>query len=769
MIKHIFLLSLRNLFRQKVYSITIILSLAVGFSVANILVGFNLRELKTDAHHSKKERIFRLVCEDPFGRDGYISFMESSIPEYLRNHYPEIEASSLINTLRYNGISKSGSSEKMYDLTLLMTDKSFLDIFDYPLDQGNQRKAMGPEKILLDHEAAELLFGQFSSLDERIEISVDTSSIPLHVSGILQNTEQNSHLTFDGLVHIDDFRKIRGGVVYLLLRSGTDASELNSKINNDASMPGLLGPGKIKYNLQPLENVYFDVSNNRRFSKVRDKSFITIGWAITLAVLFLAAFNFLNLFFNAFLNRWKEFGMKKILGATITVFRLTAIFEVAVYVMLAFTLSVFITTMLIPWFNPVLGSEMRPDFYSDPHFMGIAVTVIFIISIVVIIRISGFIYRINPVSIFSINSRFRTGYNLYMFGIQFIISMVLLVSSVTIMQQNHFIRNTGLGFNRNIVEVRAPLGSDQSKMEVFRNQVNTIPGIISSSLCSGNPISDNMIARYDLENGEYYTPYIFIGDEYYLETLGLKLLEGKIPSPGNPTGKLINEAFVRHFDFKDPIGEKIPGAGEDYITGVVQDFNIASLNQEIPPVIISVDNNFHTLIARIPLDKLGFIIPEFENFWRETYPEYPFKYLLISDELANKHSADLVFGKIISSAAIISILITCFGLFALAWGTAQGRSREIGIRKVNGASSVDILGMLSKLYLKVILIAALIGIPLSLYLMNNWLEKFAFKVDLGAFPVILSAILMLAVTFLAIGYHTIRSSMQNPADILRYE
>jgi putative ABC transport system permease protein len=451
------------------------------------------------------------------------------------------------------------------------------------------------------------------------------------------------------------------------------------------------------------------------------------------------------------------------------VFRLTAILEVAVYIATSFVISMMITATTLPWFNDLISTNLSITYYSDIRIIVLTGILILIIAILVILKLTNYMYRINPISMFHNKTQFKVGFNRYMLGIQFIISIVLMICSLTILRQTNFIRNKPLGFNRNILEVRAPIGADMSKMETFRNQINTIPGILSSSLCSGNPISDNMIARYDLENDEFYTPYIFIGDEYYLNTLGLQLIAGEIPSPGNSKGKLINEAFVRYFDLKDPIGEQIPGTKADYISGVVKNFNISSLHQDIPPTIIAIDNISNTLLAKINIDHLGDILPRFETYWHQVYPSYPFKYLLMSDELMNKHKNDLVLSKIIIVAAVISILITCFGLFALSWGTTQEKSKEIGIRKVVGATSADIFKLLMVNYMKIIMIALITGVPASIYFMNRWLEKFAYKVEVGVLPVLVVAVLLYVIAFLAVGYHTLRSSIQKPVDALRYE
>lgn len=769
MIKHIFLLSIRNFFKNKIYSIAIILSLALGFAISNVLIGFTFRELNTDSYHSKKDRIFRLVSEDPFGRHGMVSYMKSAQSEYLKDNYAEIEATTTLNTLRYIGISKEGSPDSFHDLTILLADSSFLKIFDFDMLEGNPDYSMGPNKMVLTEESSSLIFNSYSPLSGSVNISVDSTKFPLEVSGIVERSLENSHLIFDGLVYYNDFTDKSEGINYILLKEGINAKEFEAKVNNDPTMPSLLGPGKINYHLQALEEVYFDEGNTRSFSKARGKLFLWISWAITITVLSLAGFNFLNLFFNAFLKRWKEFGMKKVLGATLTVFRLTAIFEVSVYIIISFCLSMVITYAFLPWFNTVIATDLTLNYYSDMGIILMAGLVILIIAILVILKLSNYMFKISPVSIFNQKSPLKSGFNRYMLGFQFVISIMLLVCAITIIRQTNFIQKKPLGFNRNILEVRAPRGTDLKLMGVLQNYVNSITGIMQSSLGSGNPISDNMILRYNLENEEFYTPYLFIGDETFLETLGIELISGEIPSIENSKAKLINEAFAQYFDFQDPIGEIIPGTKDEYISGVVKDFNIASLKQDIPPTIISIGDFSSTLLARIDPGQISGILPEFEKYWTSVYPSYPFKYLLMDDELVRKHKNDLVLSKIIITSAILSILIMCFGLFALSWGTAQERSREIGIRKVAGATSFNILNLLLSSYMRILVASLIIGIPISIYLMNSWLEKFAFRINIGLFSLSLASIMILFIALLAVGYHTVKSSVQSPVNILKYE
>ena len=769
MIRHIFLLSIRYFFKNKVYSIGIVASLAVAFAVANLLIGFTLRELKTDTFHSKKERIFRLEARDPFGREGTITFMDGNIPRYIKEHYGELEAYTMINNLRYTSLAIEGSADMFHGLTLLLTDSAFFEIFDFAGNYENLSYAIAPNKLVLTRTSSERLFGSYAPFSKPVNIYLDSIRQPVDVSTILESPYENSHLEFDGLTFYGDFRDQQTGVTYLLLREKVDPDDFENKINGDPHMPGLLGQGKMEYHLQALQDVYFDEQNTRNFSRARERMFLWISWAIIFVVLFLGGFNFLNLFFSSFLNRWREFGMKKVLGASLQVFRTTAILEVLVYITLSFLFSLLLSYTFLPWFNSVVSSNLTPRYFTDIRIILVSSLIILLIAAFVILRLTNYMYKIDAVRIFKTTSQFKTGFNRYMLGFQFLISIVLVIASITIIRQTRFIGNKPLGFNRHLLEVRAPARTPGNLLQLFQNEVNDLPGVRNSSLCSGNPISDNMILRYDLENDEFYTPYLFIGDEAYLNTLGLELLSGTMPSSKNSKAKLVNEAFVRYFDLKTPLGQVIPGTKDEYIAGVVRDFNIASLKQDIPPTIISIGDFPGTLLADIDMEQLGLLLEKFEAAWKQVYPAYPFKYLLMNDELLKKHENDLVFSKIIISAAIISILITSFGLFAISWGTALGRSKEIGIRKVAGASSRNIFGMLLKSYMLIMTVSTIAALPLSIFLVNHWLEKFAYRIEIGFMPLVSGIAIIFFISLVAVGYHTIRSSIQNPASILRYE
>jgi len=768
MIKNVFILTFRHFYKQKIYTLAIILSLSIGFCVANVLIGFIVHETNTDNFLFNKQNIYRLVSDDPWERGHKVSFLSHDVVTYIINNFPEVNSSCTMNTIRNNGISGIGDPDRFDDLTILGVDSTFFEIFDFPFYQGIAESALKHDNIILTKQTADILFGRNKLPDNELVLNIDTLSTELNVAGILEIPE-NSHLKFDALVDLRHFSSSWGGITYFLLSPNTSGKQFESKLHASSDIPSVLGNGKIDYFLQPLESVYWDEDNSRSFSKSRNHLYIWICMGITILVLFLAGYNFLSLFTVSFQKRWKEFGLKKVLGASMPVLRLTVVIEAGSYILISFLLSVGFTYLFLPQFNSLVSTGLSLPYISTYKVIAIISVILIIIVILVIIRISNLIIKINPLRLIGKRSNPKIRFNNMLIGLQFSISSILLICAILMIRQINFISEKPLGFHRNMLEVRAPAGYLSSELTLLKQELITAPGIESISVCSGNPISDNMIARYDLDDGSFYTSYIYFGDEDHLQTLGLELIDGEVPSSTNKDGKLVNQTFVELFDFNDPIGVRIPGDDEAYITGVVKDFNCSSLKHEIPPVIISNANYGACLLAKINMNQLNELLPEVEKAWQSRFPDYPFKYLFIDSELDKKHAGDSVIGKILITSSVLSIFITCFGIFALAWGASQDRSKEIGIRKVIGATSLNILSLLLKDYLFMIVAAFLVASPIAYYLMSKWLESFAFKINIDLTTYLIAGSMILIITLLTIGYQTMKSAHTNPVNELKYE
>ncbi len=765
MLKTTIKLAFRNLFRQKVYSFIIILSLAFGLSLSNILFVFLFRELSTDSFHTNKGRIYRLLSNNPMGQTGKISFILVKSTKYIDDNYPEIEAICKIAAI--DDIALSNNATIWDDKIILGADSAFFTVFDFPLMQGNKETALQPGGIVLTRRLAEVIFGHPDAIGEDILLQQKNIQKVVTVTGILDEIPGQSHLKFDALVSYAEFDNLWWSVDYLLLNANVNPLEQADKINRDKHVPGLLGPGKSEFFLQPLDRVYFDQSNTRTFSVARDKIFIWIGSTVSFLILLIAGFNFINLFLLLLMKRKKEFGLKKVLGASVASIRNTTMTEVFIYVSLSYALSLLLTLFLLPEFNNTVNTSIElSDFSNFNMIMGYG-AIIFLLGATVVYYLSARLSKIPPISIISGNVSSRITFNNTMLQFQFVISIVLVICAITIIEQMNYIKNKPLGFNRNLIELQVADSIMKTKLPVLKQKLLEISGINNAAISNGNPLG-NWKIRYELENDDYYSPNVFSGDEDLINTFGLKVISGDYHQR---KGAIVNEKLVQYFNLTDPLGQILPGA-KDEIIAVVKDFNIGSFKNEIPPVVIILDESDHlakSIIMDYTSGMLAGILKEIKKRWQQVYPDYPFEYRLIEDELMKAHKDDLYFLKIIVSFALIGILITCSGLFSLAWAITQNRTKEIGIRKVIGATFIDIFKLLTVDFSKWILVAFILATPIAWFLMNEWLQNFSFRIKLSPIIFMTGGLIIFLIALMTVSIHTIRAARGHPADELRNE
>lgn len=331
----------------------------------------------------------------------------------------------------------------------------------------------------------------------------------------------------------------------------------------------------------------------------------------------------------------------------------------------------------------------------------------------------------------------------------------------------NYVENAPLGFNRNIIQLNTTDKKVSEMLPVLKQKVSQLPDVNNVTVSNGNPISGNMVARYDLGNEQFYTPYLFGGDDAFLKTLDLNLVEGELPSK-HRNGKLVNETLVRQFNLKKPVGEQVPGT-KDIIVGVVKDFTCSSFKQDVPPVIISFYENGQCLLIDYKGNNLERLLPQLQSEWKAIFPDDFFDYRIIQEDLMKKYKEDIFFYKIIITFSIISMVLSCFGLFALSWAVIQSRTKEMGIRKVLGATATDILNLLTITFTKRIILAFIISAPVGYYLMNRWLERFANKIELDIWIFGISGLVVTLIAFVTLGFQTVKAIVTNPVDEIRNE
>lgn len=758
-------IALRHLWRKKVYTLVIVVSLAIGFTCTGLLLSFVLVELNTDSFHKNAHRTVQLLSDDPFGGDGKLAYIPAVTKQHLSDNYPEIEHIVQMGTIGM--VSLATPSMTAEDVQLLAVDSTFFSVFDYPLYAGNVSKALTPGGIVLSREKALVLFGNKKPLGETVTLKTADTTYTLMVSAILDHSAENSHLNFEALISQLTLKQpIGGGATYAVLVEDTDAEALKGKVNLDARLPGIIGEGKLQYDFEPIRESYFNASNKMTFMRSRSLPFLKTAALVCGVILFMAAFNFISLYLLSLQERRKNAGIRKTLGITSlrTLKSLTT--EVGFYMFFAGLLTAFLITVVQPYVNTILESTLTFRYFLRTDLLLMAVAIVFVLAMVVIGCSLSQQNGVLPVSLMRGNSTSRIAFNKWLFTIQFVVSATLAVCAVTVIRQMHYLQTAPLGFNRDIVVLRAK-PSQVPRLSALKNSLLTVPGVKHVSITSGSPVFGNYIARYELPDGKNYTAMLFSGDEDLMHTLNLQLVEGEFPT-ALKGGRVVNEALLRMFDLKDPIGQLIPGT-EDVIIGVVSDFTVTSFKDEYPPSIISYSEGNSRMLIDFSGGPVNAVLPAIERAWKETFPGEYFSYHLIQEELMKKYKDDTFLFKAIVTYAVVSMVISGFGLFAMSWAVAQSRTKEVGIRKVLGARVRDIVGLLTSGFVKHILIAMVLAAPIGYYLMDKWLEQFSRKQPFDLFTFVAAGCVVAIVALLTMSVQTLRAAMSNPVEELKKE
>jgi putative ABC transport system permease protein len=762
---HALTLAFRHLWRKKIYSFIILLSLTIGFSCANLMLSFLIAEANTDSFHVNIDRTFQLFSDDPFGGKNNLAYIPGSLTEYLVQNYPEAENVCQVSNM--NGVALETEAGVFGDMMILSVDSSFFSFFSFPLS-ATANNIFTSSTIVLTREKAKILFGTEDVVGRLLTFKTSDTSRVVTVSGVVDEVPENSHLVFDALVHHSILtNKMGGGASYVLLNNAGQAKNLEANVNRDAARPTLVGPGKVNYFLKPLKGSYFQSANKMPYMKTRSEIFIPIGYVVCAIILFMASFNFISLFLLSLHGRKKETGIKKTLGISFNNLLQASIVEVVLYIIIAFAISVLFTYLLLPVFNTALSATLSFSYFSRLQVLLTIGCLVVLLGVIVVVTCVSQQWRVVPVSLMKNFSHNKVTFNTLLFTVQFIISITIAICASTIVRQMYYLEHEPLGFNRHIIQLQSPDKTLSSSLSVLKQNLLQIPDIGDVTVCSGNPISGNSIVRYDLSSGEYYTPFVFSGDADFMKTLNLTLIEGQ-PLAENVHGKLVNEKLVHEFNIVHPVGATIPGT-EDKIIGVVKDFTCVSFKEVVPPVIISFESRAQRVLIDYDGKDLSALIPMIQVAWNKIFPGYIFTYQVIQQDLLKKYKSETFFYKIIVAFSIATVIVSCFGLFGLSWAVSQSRVKEIGIRKVLGATTNDVLKLLANTFLKRIVLAFLIAAPVGYFLMDKWLQNFVNRIPLDVWIFAVSALLVLITACATLSLQTIKAALTNPVDELRNE
>ncbi len=794
----------RNLLRNKFYSGINILGLAIGIACFVLIMLFIRDELSYDTMHTKHNRIFR-VCEKLDAEEGQGENSSSQpfpVGEAMRNDYPDLIEQSVrffnfqqpIHTFQYKDI-------KINEKLSFFADSTVFKVFDYPLEKGNPDKALnGINSIVVTKELARKYFGDADPMGKILKFD---GNIELMVTGVFAELPKQSHIHFDCLISFVTLKNLLGPNIgsknwvwnpcwtYILLKDEASANELEKQFPAFIKkyFPDFIIPQATLY-LQKLSDIHLNSKLDYELEPNSNKADIYIFGAIGIFILIIACINFMNLSTARSAKRAKEVGMRKVLGSYRSQLIKQFLGESMLLSFIALVFAIVLVILLLPVFNSFSGKELSIGLFSD-----IKLSVILLLVTILVGGISGvypalFLSAFEPSKV--LKGTFNLGKKSKLFRqglvvLQFAISLALIISTAIIYRQLNYLKSADLGFKKSqvmVLPVRPPMAKAYLP---FTEELKSSGKVINVASMNDILGASHNTHEYNYEgmaqNKQWiYFPSLIVSTEF-VQTMGMKIIAGrtfdKTIQSEDSLSVIINEAMVKHLNWGAPenaIGKQFfTPHGKERVIGVVKDFNFVSLKESVGPFVLDISDKKNKLfwtkfiVIRIPPEDTKGTIAFIEKKWKEFSTEYPFEYFFLDDNLNTLYRSQDNLSKLVGYFSVLAIFIACLGLFALASFTAEQRTKEIGIRKVLGAPVSSLVNLMSKEFLKLVFISALIAWPVSFYMMNNWLNNFAYKIDIGFGVFVLSGITGLVIALLTVSFHALRSAYSNPVKALKYE
>jgi putative ABC transport system permease protein len=763
----------RSLLRDRLNTSVVIISLAVGLSCFNLIIMFINRELRTDSFQNRKDQIYALKCDDPWFPGKKIYYCKFGSAEYMKANFPQVED--------FCRITNSGSqkivinNEIYYDQpAIIRTSINFFSFFSYKLLTNNPATALeSKNNIVISDELAKKYFGSEDAMGKVIEIVNSNKTDKLVVSGVFKKPVDNSQLVFDMVRPIGE----SDSRCYIRLAKQSKKDEMEKLFLEKKEFIPVINVGTpVPYYLEPLSKAYFDTTRGSAVEASRDITDLWVALVIGIMILGIATFNYLGILSNKFLVRIKEFKIRHVNGGS----RFSIIFrfmlENSILIGFSYLVSLYIMIELIPFFNKLTGSAITEKFILQPEQILIFMAVIAFIWIITLLYVTYLVYAevknnfIKAEQTSQVKSVQIPVLNIF----QIASSIALIICSIIIIEQMKFIQNKTIGLDKNVIEVRLP-GQYSDKVSVFKDELMKNKSISCISIVGASPVLEHFLVslKYEQDGVEkQYSPAGFSGDENYLKVLGIQLIKGDNFSEnqsGNSKRCLINQSFANLFQGQDLIGKGMPGMEDMIITGIVNDFNYSSLKSWVEPAFISFSSKGSHLLVKASDSQTVQARKAISLVWHELIPDFPVNIESVGDRYEWFHRENKNYIKLMLSCSFISLFLSMIGLFTISFQRARSRTKEIGIRKINGASILEILAILNKDFGRWILLAIVFAVPVAWYAMNKWLQNYAYKIEISWWVFALAGAITLGIALLTVSWQSWWAATRNPVEALRYE
>lgn len=813
MIKNFLKIAFRQLYKQKFYTLINVAGLALSITCC-LLIGLYVRhELSYDQHHENADNLYRLALDINLNQSvAKGTALPPPVAKTLKADFPEVVNAARLNRHFFNAgtnlMRLENEKESVYQEKFVYIDQEFTEMFNFPKIYGNpQNWLVEPQSVIITKKIADEFFPNTNPVGKNLILNDNPAEETYTITGVVENIPDNSHYDYDYFMSISTLGRSSNSdnwvfnnyFTYVQLKEGTNYKDLDAKLydfglryfspqfrermNIDLAEAVKTGA---KYNLflQPLSEIHLHSDGfYPNLGETGDIRYVRMFGAVALFLLLIAIINFVNLSTARSANRAKEVGVRKVLGSMQKHLVGQFLVESILISVIAFVVALFFAESLLSTFNYLAGKDLSLP-YTESWFLGTlllgAVTTGCIAGLYPSFYLSGF----SPIKVLkgklslgSKSSWLRQGLVVF----QFAISTALIIGTLVVYHQMQFIQNKKLGFEKEQVLLIQDTYTLGEKVEAFQENLKNLPEVKDASVSAFLPLDGGTRNAMMFNDAEKTDPADQIPiqtwsvDENYINTLGMTLKSGRNFSADRPADSIaviLNETAVRQMGLTDPIGKRVKSPFMDDIytvIGVVEDFNFETLKNEVMGLGLFLGRNTDVIAVKGNATDMSQLIAKTEQVWTTFAPNQALRYTFLDERFDTMYANETRAASLFNIFALIAIFIACLGLFALATFMAEQRTKEIGIRKILGSSVAGIAALLSKDFLKPVVIALLFGSPVAWYVMNKWLEDFVYRIDIAWWVFVIAGISAVGIALVTVSFQSVRAAMADPVESLRSE
>lgn len=789
-------LAFRNLWRHKTFSFINVLGLTIGLASCIVIGLYAFNEITFDQFNHNHRGIYRInkVTNEKDKQPQQDGITPGNLAPVLEKEIPEVA-----NTCRlrpwFNAMLVSYDTIKINLDDVVYADNSLLAMFDFPLVRGDKKNALAePFTAVITETTAKKYFGNADPVGKTL---VTLNDMPVKINGVAKDVPQNSSLQFNMLISMatleapanaDNFLWMNSWTTnvdytFVQLKQNADAAKTGNKIS--ALLHSHFPEKEFRYRtyLQPLDDIHLGSKDILYTESVRTNSNTIIYTLLIIAglILLIACFNFVNLTTSGALGRAKETGVQKVLGARQSQLVMKFFGESFLLCTLSLIIALIIVSIILPLFNQLAGAHLTIELLLQSKITTALFALLILLSLAAGLYPAIFLARFKSTDVF--RNVIKAGKDSWLrktlVTTQFAFSILLIIATIIVNKQMHYLGTKDLGFDKDQVVVlqlaNTGLESKSKELVTALKQNPNIISVSSSSRVPGQGFNGYGIIPEGHTADEHLLSSVFETDANFASTYNVRLTQGRYFSSSMPTDTtesvVINEAMANMLGWKNAVGKQfeIYQARKGKVIGVMKDFNFASLRKKVEPLAVMLTDNPLYVSVKLKAGTIPSSLNYMQKTWKQFTAEYPFDYFFLDEQLNHFYESDVKLLSVLNVFAVLAIFIACIGLFGLSIYTAKQRTKEIGIRKVLGATVVNIVGMLSKDFVKLVLIAAVIAFPVSWWAMNFWLQDFAYRVNISWMVFFIAGLSAVLIALFTISFQAIKAAIANPVESLRTE